>query len=101
MAPEQLVREFVASLPYQLDDFQFEAIRALANRHSVLVAAPTGIGKTIIGQFGIFLARKYNARAINTTPIKAVSNQKYRNFRAIWGDDHVGLLTGGRRGKPR
>ena len=94
MTPEALVEEFTASLPYQLDDFQLEAIRALANRHSVLVAAPTGTGKTIIGQFGIFMARKYNARAIYTTPIKALSNQKYRDFRAIWGDDQVGLLTG-------
>src|SRR3989441_1234858 len=94
MRPEQLVEEFTASLPYQLDDFQLEAIRALANRHSVLVAAPTGTGKTIIGQFGIFMARKYGARAIYTTPIKALSNQKYRDFRAIWGDDQVGLLTG-------
>lgn len=52
------------------------------------------LGKTIIGQFVIFLARKYSARAIYTTPIKALSNQKYRDFRAIWGDDQVGLLTG-------
>ena len=49
------------------------AIRALANRHSVLVAAPTGTGKTIIGQFGIFLTRKCNARAIYTTPIKGTA----------------------------
>src|SRR5437660_1756223 len=94
MTPEALVEEFTASLPYQLDDFQLEAIRALANRHSVLVAAPTGTGKTIIGQFGIFMARKYNTRAIYTTPIKALSNQKFRDFRARWGDDQVGLLTG-------
>src|SRR5207253_1639999 len=94
MRPEQLVEEFTASLPYQLDDFQLEAIRALANRHSVLVAAPTGTGKTVVGEFGIFMARKYGARAIYTTPIKALSNQKYRDFRAIWGDDQVGLLTG-------
>src|SRR5437879_13108860 len=94
MTPEELVDQFTASLPYQLDDFQLEAIRALANRHSVLVAAPTGTGKTVVGEFGIFMARKYGARAIYTTPIKALSNQKYRDFRAIWGDDQVGLLTG-------
>ena len=94
MTPEALVEEFTASLPYHLDDFQLEAIRALANRHSVLVAAPTGTGKTIIGQFGIFMARKHGARAIYTTPIKALSNQKYRDFRATWVDDQVGLLTG-------
>jgi superfamily II RNA helicase len=94
MTPDTLVAEFAASLAYTLDDFQLEAIRALANRHSVLVAAPTGTGKTVVGEFGIFLARKYTARAIYTTPIKALSNQKYRDFRAIWGDDQVGLLTG-------
>src|SRR3982074_1959235 len=94
MTPEQLVDEFPASLPYQLDDFQVEAIRALANRHSVLVAAPTGTGKTVIGEFGMFMARKYNTRAIYTTPIKALSNQKFRDYRARWGHDEVGLLTG-------
>src|ERR1700737_2572976 len=94
MTPQELVDEFTASLPYALDDFQVEAIRALANRHSVLVAAPTGDGKTGIGEFGIFMARKYGTRAIYTTPIKALSNQKFRDFRARWGDDEGGLLTG-------
>src|SRR3984893_15904750 len=94
MTPQELVDEFTASLPYPLDDFQIEAARALANGHSVLVAAPTGTGKTVIGEFGIFMARKYKQRAIYTTPIKALSNQKFRDFRARWGDDEVGLLTG-------
>src|SRR5437762_551441 len=94
MTPEELVQEFTAGQPYTLDDFQLEAIRALANHHSVLVAAPTGTGKTVVGEFGIFMAREYTARAIYTTPIKALSNQKYRDLRAIWGDDQVGLLTG-------
>src|SRR5438067_3763815 len=94
MTPDELVAEFTASQPYQLDDFQVDAIRALANRHSVLVAAPTGTGKTVIGEFGIFMARKYGGRAIYTTPIKALSNQKYREFKARWGDQEVGLLTG-------
>ena len=94
MTPDALVDEFKASLPYPLDDFQLDAIKALANHHSVLVAAPTGTGKTVVGEFGLFMARKHNARAIYTTPIKALSNQKYRDFRAIWGDDQVGLLTG-------
>src|ERR671937_1443347 len=80
--------------PDELVEVQLKAIRALANRHSVLVAAPTGTGKTVIGEFGIFMARKYNTRAFYTTPIKALSNQKYRDFRAIWGDEQVGLLTG-------
>src|SRR5437588_1589004 len=94
MTPEALVANFTASQPYTLDDFQLAAIRALANHHSVLVAAPTGTGKTVVGEFGIFMARNSNARAFYTTPIKALSNQKYRDFRGIWGDDQVGLLTG-------
>jgi ATP-dependent RNA helicase HelY len=94
MTPDALVGEFTASLPYPLDPFQVDAIKALANHHSVLVAAPTGTGKTVVGEFGLYMARKYNSRAIYTTPIKALSNQKYRDFRAIWGDDQVGLLTG-------
>ena len=94
MTPDALVAEFMATQPYQLDDFQLEAIRALANRHSVLVAAPTGTGKTVVGEFGMFMARSYATRAIYTTPIKALSNQKYRDFRALFGDDQVGLLTG-------
>jgi ATP-dependent RNA helicase HelY len=94
MTADSLVEEFTARQPYELDDFQLEAIRALAGGHSVLVAAPTGTGKTVVGEFGIFTARKSNTRAIYTTPIKALSNQKYRDFRAIWGDDEVGLLTG-------
>jgi superfamily II RNA helicase len=94
MTPESLVDEFVAKLPYALDDFQREAIQALAYRHSVLVAAPTGTGKTVVGEFGIFMARAYARRAFYTTPIKALSNQKYRDFRAIFGDGQVGLLTG-------
>src|SRR3982075_931944 len=94
MTPEELVEEFTASLPYQLDDFQREAIQALAKDHSVLVAAPTGTGKTVVGEFGIFMARKHGQRAFYTTPIKALSNQKFRDFRARWGDAEVGLLTG-------
>ena len=94
MEPEELIEEFVASLPYQLDDFQLEAIQALAKWHSVLVAAPTGTGKTVVGEFGVFMARKHGQRALYTTPIKALSNQKFRDFRARWGDDEVGLVTG-------
>jgi superfamily II RNA helicase len=94
MLPEELIAEFTSSQPYQLDEFQLEAIKALANRRSVLVAAPTGTGKTVVGEFGIFMARKSGLRAIYTTPIKALSNQKFRDFRQRWGDEAVGLLTG-------
>ena len=72
----------------------------------MLVAAPTGTGKTVVGEFGMFMARSYATRAIYTTPIKALSNQKYRDFRDLFGDDQVGLLTGdvvrqSRRAHPR
>lgn len=94
MATESLIAEFCAGVSYPLDDFQVQAISALASGHSVLVAAPTGTGKTVVGEFGIFLARSRKTRAIYTTPIKALSNQKYRDFRSRWGEDQVGLLTG-------
>src|SRR4051794_13718389 len=94
MTPEGLVESFLTTQPYTLDDFQLDAIRALANHHSVLVAAPTGTGKTVVGEFGMFMARQANLRSIYTTPIKALSNQKYRDFRGLFGDDQVGLLTG-------
>src|SRR4029078_1195830 len=55
---------------------------------------PTGTGKTVVGEFGIFLARATGQRSFYTTPIKALSNQKFRDFRHRWGDDEVGLLTG-------
>ena len=93
MTPEGLVDAFTASQPYPLDAFQLDAIRALANGHSVLVAAPTGTGKTVIADFGVYQARSIGRRAFYTTPIKALSNQKYRDYRALYGDE-VGLLTG-------
>src|SRR5436190_12618957 len=93
MTPEGLVDAFTASQPYPLDDFQLDAIRALANGHSVLVAAPTGTGKTVIADFGVFQARTFGLRAFYTAPIKALSNQKYRDYKSIYGAD-VGLLTG-------
>ena len=92
-AAETLIEQFRATLPHPLDDFQLEAIQALANGRSVLVAAPTGTGKTVIADFGAFQARTAGLRAFYTTPIKALSNQKYRDYRAIYGDE-VGLLTG-------
>jgi len=92
-APEALIAQFRAAAPYPLDNFQLEAIQALASGHSVLVAAPTGTGKTVIADFGAFQARTFGLRAFYTTPIKALSNQKYRDYRALYGDD-VGLLTG-------
>jgi ATP-dependent RNA helicase HelY len=93
VAAEELVATFEADLPFSLDPFQREAMLALANGQSVLVAAPTGTGKTVIAEFGVYLARQRGLRALYTTPIKALSNQKYRDFRTQYGDD-TGLLTG-------
>ncbi len=91
--PVDPVQEFLAGLAFQLDPFQTEAIQALAQGRSVLVAAPTGTGKTVIAEFAVHLALARGLRAIYTTPIKALSNQKFRDFRARYGDQ-VGLLTG-------
>src|SRR5712692_2578267 len=90
---EALVAEFEATLPFALDPFQREAMVALAAGQSVLVAAPTGTGKTVVAEFAVHLAHARGLRSLYTTPIKALSNQKYRDFRARYGDA-VGLLTG-------
>jgi ATP-dependent RNA helicase HelY len=89
-----LVEEFAAEQPYPLDDFQRESSQHLAEGRSVLVAAPTGTGKTVVAEFGIWLARRDGKRAIYTAPVKALSNQKFRDLRARYGAAEVGLLTG-------
>ncbi|MDX1977354.1 MAG: DEAD/DEAH box helicase [Pseudanabaenaceae cyanobacterium bins.68] len=80
--------------PFSLDDFQLEAIAALNANRSVVVCAPTGSGKTLIGEFAIYRALNSNSRVFYTTPLKALSNQKLRDFRDRFGHDQVGLLTG-------
>lgn len=85
---------FAAGFDFPFDDFQDQALRALENHKSVLVAAPTGSGKTLVGEFALFLALKRGVRAFYTTPIKALSNQKFRDFSATYGSENVGLLTG-------
>lgn len=84
---------FAAQYPFALDRFQTEAIGHFLNDESVLVAAPTGSGKTVVGEFGIFHAVGRDGRVFYTTPIKALSNQKFRDLRQVYGND-VGLLTG-------
>ena len=86
--------DFAASLSFPLDDFQREACEAVADGHSVLVAAPTGAGKTLVGEFAVRHAFERGEKAFYTTPIKALSNQKYQDLRAVYGSDAVGLLTG-------
>ncbi|MDJ1370141.1 DEAD/DEAH box helicase [Gulosibacter molinativorax] len=80
---------------FDLDEFQAHACQSLESGSSVLVAAPTGAGKTIVAEFAVFLAmRDANAKIFYTAPIKALSNQKYREFAADYGASEVGLLTG-------
>ncbi len=85
---------FGAELPFPLDDFQEQACRALEGGHGVLVAAPTGAGKTIVGEFAIHLALASGQKVFYTTPIKALSNQKFAELVKRYGKDRVGLLTG-------
>jgi ATP-dependent RNA helicase HelY len=85
---------FIRSLEFELDDFQREACLSLQAGRGVLVAAPTGAGKTIVGEFAIYLSLKRGLKAFYTTPIKALSNQKYAELAAKYGAAQVGLLTG-------
>lgn len=80
--------------PFSLDDFQLDAIAALDAGKSVVVCAPTGSGKTLIGEYAIHRAIASGQRVFYTTPLKALSNQKLRDFRDRFGVDQVGLLTG-------
>ena len=79
---------------FELDRFQVEAIEHLEAGRSVVVAAPTGSGKTFVGEYGIGLAAARSRRGLFTTPIKALSNQKFRDLQSWMGLDQVGLLTG-------
>src|SRR5882762_2588800 len=76
-----------------LDDFQVEACYALSAGHGVLVAAPTGSGKTVIGEYAVHLALAQGRKCFYTTPIKALSNQKYNDLVRRYGAGQVGLLT--------
>ena len=80
--------------PFPLDSFQKEAVQALNENKSVVVCAPTGSGKTLIGEYAIHRALSTGRRVFYTTPLKALSNQKLRDFREQFGFDNVGLLTG-------
>jgi ATP-dependent RNA helicase HelY len=79
---------------FELDDFQLRACRALEAGSGVLVAAPTGSGKTIVGEFAVHLALTTGRKCFYTTPIKALSNQKFNDLVRRYGADKVGLLTG-------
>src|SRR5437016_12850603 len=80
--------------PFALDPFQLKAIAALQAGRSVVVCAPTGSGKTVIGEHALHAALAAGRRAFYTTPLKALSNQKFRDFGVLFGPARVGLLTG-------
>jgi ATP-dependent RNA helicase HelY len=86
--------QFVASYPFPIDRFQSDSFDALDRGDHVVVAVPTGSGKTVVAEYGIAAARQDGMRAFYTAPVKALSNQKYRDLVAIHGEDEVGLLTG-------
>ena len=86
--------DFVARRPFPLDDFQVQALDALDAGRSVLVAAPTGSGKTLVAEYAIARARAIGKKTFYTTPLKALSNQKYADLVREHGSEAVGLLTG-------
>src|ERR687894_678495 len=86
--------DFTADLGFSLDPFQVEACEALDEGAGVLVCAPTGAGKTVVGEFAVHKALAEGRKAFYTTPIKALSNQKYNDLVDRYGEDRVGLLTG-------
>jgi ATP-dependent RNA helicase HelY len=85
---------FEMALDFELDPFQCEALDALDAGHSVVVAAPTGSGKTVIADYAVTRALAEGRKAFYTTPLKALSNQKYTELAGRHGPDSVGLLTG-------
>lgn len=89
-----LVRDYQLTVPFELDEFQLKAFASIENDKNVLVSAPTGSGKTVVADFGIFLTQRRGLRSIYTTPVKALSNQKYRELIERFGNENVGLLTG-------
>ncbi len=92
--PYPMLKEFSGLYGFELDDFQVRACQEIEEGRGVLVAAPTGSGKTIVGEFAIHLALQTGRKAFYTTPIKALSNQKYHDLVKRYGADNVGLLTG-------
>jgi len=92
--PGMELARFVDGLTFRLDPFQVEACEALERGHGVLVCAPTGAGKTVVGEFAVHLALAAGRKCFYTTPIKALSNQKHSDLVRRYGADRIGLLTG-------
>src|SRR3954469_24337023 len=89
-----VLKDFLGLYDFPLDDFQVRACAEIEEGRGVLVAAPTGSGKTIVGEFAVHLALETGRKCFYTTPIKALSNQKYNDLVARYGVARVGLLTG-------
>ncbi|KAG6897960.1 hypothetical protein C0992_008350 [Termitomyces sp. T32_za158] len=90
----ELVPEMAHKYPFELDTFQKQAVYHLEMGNSVFVAAHTSAGKTVVAEYAISLAEKHMTRAIYTSPIKALSNQKFRDFKQTFSSSSVGILTG-------
>lgn len=88
------LEDFQAQLTFPLDDFQQDAIRSISEGHSVVVCAPTGSGKTIIAEYAAMRALAEGKKIFYTTPLKALSNQKFFDLKNQYGEANVGLLTG-------
>lgn len=86
--------DFLSVISFELDPFQRQACEALEDGHGVLVCAPTGAGKTVVGEFAVHLALTEGRKCFYTTPIKALSNQKFADLTARYGAENIGLLTG-------
>lgn len=86
--------DFISQFDFGFDDFQMAGCHAVEEGRSVLVAAPTGAGKTVVGEFAAFNSLAKGQKCFYTTPIKALSNQKFHEFVERFGEDRVGLLTG-------
>ena len=88
------LEQFSELLPFILDAFQVRGCEALERGHGVLVCAPTGAGKTVVGEFAVHLALAGGGKCFYTTPLKALSNQKHNDLVARYGRERIGLLTG-------
>jgi ATP-dependent RNA helicase HelY len=92
--PGKQLEQFTELLTFRLDPFQLKACEALERGHGVLVCAPTGAGKTVVGEFAVHLALAAGRKCFYTTPIKALSNQKHNDLVRRYGAENIGLLTG-------
>ena len=101
ISTKDLLESFLARYAFPLDDFQLRAVQAIDKGSSVIVSAPTGAGKTLVAEFAIHRALAHGRRLAYTTPLKALSNQKFADFGRQFGAEQVGILTGDVKVNPR